>query len=97
MIDKTISGITDTAMSAMIHKTAFEKLSDPHIDQDVDHLAEAIRYTFHSAFMQLPKQRSYACECKHCEIILYTSTKRLNCEYCGSSDPGVFTCTELEE
>lgn len=80
----------------MISMITPEKLKDPHINDTADHLAEAIRYAFHSAFMQLPKQRSYACECKHCEITLYTSTKRLNCEYCGSSDPEVFTCTELE-
>lgn len=66
------------------------------IDYDTDHLAEAIRYAFHSAFMQRPVQKSYACECKHCNLTLYTSTKRLNCEYCGSSDPDVFECKELE-
>lgn len=74
-----------------------EKLNNPHVDYDVDHLADALRYMFHSAFMQLPKQRSYACECKRCNLTHYTSDKRLNCEYCGSSDPEVFTCTELEE
>lgn len=65
--------------------TVPEKLKNLY-SQDMDH----------SAFMQLPKQRSYACECKKCNLTLYTSFKRLNCEYCGSSDPDVFECKELK-
>ena len=65
------------------------------IDYDADRL-DAMRYTLHTAFMHLPEQKSYACECKHCNLTLYTSTKRLNCEYCGSSDPDVFECKELK-
>lgn len=80
----------------MLSKITPEKLKNPGIDHDADHLAEAIRYTFHSAFMQMPRQRSYACECKVCNLTHYTSYKRLNCEFCGSSDPDVFECRELE-
>lgn len=94
----------------MIDMIIPEKLSDPHINDDVDHLAAAMRYAIATQLRQAlrygarivvkgaqqPAQYSYACECKHCEITLYTSTKRLNCEFCGSSDPEVFTCTKLE-
>lgn len=80
----------------MTRTEAVNKLMQTGIDYDADHLAEAIRYTFHSAFMQLPVQRSYACECKRCGLTHYTSYKRLNCEFCGSDDPAVFTCKELK-
>lgn len=83
-------------MIDMIDMITPEKLKRPGIDHDADHLAAAIRYAFHSAFMQPHVRRSYACECKHCNITLYTGTKRLNCEYCGSSDPDVFECRELK-
>lgn len=69
-------------------------IKDPYINHDADHLANALRYMLYNNYQ--PERYSYACECKHCEITLYTSTKRLNCEYCGSSDPEVFTCTELK-
>ena len=85
----------------MIGWTNNSPLTDPGINSDADHLADAIycwrvivgnrlRNYMHA------EQRSYACECKHCDITIYSSTKRANCEYCGSSDPGVFTCTELK-
>lgn len=77
----------------MISMITPEKLKDPHINQDADHLAYALRYMLRN---YVGPNNSYACECKHCEITLYTSIKRLNCEYCGSSDPEVFTCTELK-
>ena len=73
--------------------TVPKKLKDLY-SHDTDHLADALRYMLYN---YQPEQKSYACECKHCEITLYTSTKRLNCEYCGTSDPEVFTCTELKE
>lgn len=73
-----------------------EKLKNPDTDYDADHLAEAIGYAFHTAFMQMPERKSYACECKKCDLTLYTSFKRLNCEYCGSDNPAIFTCRELE-
>ena len=79
----------------MIDMITPEKLKNPGIDYDVDHLAEAIRYAFRSTFMQLPKQRSYACECKRCDIIHYTSYKRSNCEFCGC-DSDQFICKELK-
>ena len=69
-------------------------LCNPGIDY-YDHLVYALRYALETGYIQQPIQKSYACECKHCEITLYTSTKRLNCEFCGSSDPEVFTCTGL--
>lgn len=71
-------------------------LCNPGIDDNADHLADALRYIFNAGFIQRPELKSYACECKHCNLTLYTSTKRLNCEYCGSSDPDVFECRELE-
>lgn len=78
----------------------WSKLANMHTDE-ADHLAEAMHYwrTIVGTRMynyQPAKQKSYACECKHCELTLYTSTKRLNCEYCGSSDPDIFECKELE-
>ena len=69
---------------------------DKQPEYDRSHLTDALRYAFHTAFMHLPVQKSYACECKNCNLTLYTSTKRLNCEYCGSSDPSVFECKELD-
>lgn len=95
-------------MIDMIDMITPKKLNDPFINDDADHLADAIRYCLRKSradhldsilkhAYRPAEQRSYACECRHCEITLYTSTKRLNCEYCGSSDPEVFTCTELEE
>lgn len=84
----------------MISMITPEKLKDPHINPDADHLADAMCYwmtmisnakcNYHPVELH-----SYACECKHCEITIYTNIKRLNCEYCGSSDPEVFTCTML--
>lgn len=71
-------------------------LCNPGIDYDADHLADALRYALNTGHIRQPVQKSYACECKHCNLTLYTSTKRLNCEYCGSSDPDVFECKELE-
>lgn len=80
----------------MLSKITPEKLKNPGIDQDANHLAEAIRYAFHSAFMRLPVQKSYACECKYCDLTHYTSYKRVNCEFYGNSDPEVFECKELK-
>lgn len=71
------------------------KIKSPGIDYDADHLAEAIRYAFHSAFMQRSVQKSYVCECKCCDLTHYTSYKRLNCEFCGC-DSNQFTCKELK-
>lgn len=81
----------------MISKITLEKLKQTDIDHDANHLAyvaDVMRYV-HSAFMHLPKQKSYACECKHCNLTHYTSYKRLNCEYCGC-DSDQFTCRELK-
>lgn len=78
----------------MISTITLEKLKDPHINPDADRLTDALRYMLYRGMHF--EQHSYACECKHCDITLYTSIKRLNCEYCGSSDPEVSTCTELE-
>ena len=75
----------------MIDMTTSKKLKNPGIDYDADHLAGALWY----AFMQLPVQRSYACECKRCDLTHYTSYKRLNCEFCGC-DSNQFTCKELK-
>jgi Zn finger protein HypA/HybF involved in hydrogenase expression len=77
------------------------RVSNMH-SNEADHLADAMYYWRTIVGTRLrnymhAEQKSYACECKHCEITLYTSMKRLNCEYCGTSDPGVFTCTELKE
>lgn len=79
-----------------------EKWSRParqHTDE-ADHLANAMRYwrtvVGNAMYNYQPTKYSYACECKHCEITQYTVEKRLNCEYCGNSDPEVFTCTELK-
>ena len=60
---------------------------------DTDHLASALQYMLRNC---VKSNDSYAYECKHCEITVYTNIKRLNCEYCGSSDPEVFTCTNLK-
>lgn len=73
----------------------WSRLARPGIDHDADHLADAMRYAFRSAFMQMPVQRSYACECKRCNLTHYTSYKRSNCEYCGC-DSDQFTCRELK-
>lgn len=75
--------------------TASEKLKNPGIDYDADHLADALRYAFNTAFMRLPEQKSYVCECKRCDLTHYTSYKRLNCELCGC-DSNQFTCRELK-
>ena len=80
----------------MTRAEAVNKLMQTGIDQDADHLCDALRYALHIGYIPRVEQKAYACECKHCEITLYTSIKRLNCEYCGSSDPEVFTCTELK-
>lgn len=84
----------------MIAWTNSSLLTDPGINSDADHLdadrLDALRYALNTVYMSRVELKAYACECKHCEITLYTSTKRLNCEYCGSSDPEVFTCTELK-
>ena len=75
----------------------WSRLANQGIDHNADYLADALRYALNTAaYMQRAEQKSYACECKHCNLTLYTSTKRLNCEYCGSSDPSVFECRELE-
>lgn len=79
----------------MISMITPEKLKAPHIT-DADHLCDALRYALNTAYTSRVELKAYACECKHCDITLYTSTKRLNCEYCGNSDPEVFTCTELK-
>ena len=79
----------------MIDMITPEKLKNPDIDYDTNHLADALQYAFKSAFMQLPVQRSYACECKRCNLTHYTSYKRLNCEFCGC-DSNQFTCKELK-
>lgn len=73
----------------------WSRLAKHGIDQDADHLADAIRYAFHTAFMQMSVQRSYVCECKRCNLTHYTSYKRSNCEYCGC-DSDQFTCKELK-
>ena len=79
----------------MTRAEAVNKLMQAGIDHDANHLADALRYALYN--YRPAKLSCYACECKHCELVLYTNTKRLNCEYCGSSDPEVFTCTELKE
>lgn len=93
----------------MIDKITPEKLKDPHINDDANHLAAAMRYAIAAqlrqalrhipspVYVQQPELKAYACECKHCDITSYTNFKQLNCRYCGSSDPDVFTCTELKE
>lgn len=92
----------------MIDMITPEKLSNTHINDDAGHLAGALRYFLRKSradhladilehAYRPTEHHSYACECKHCEITIYSSIKRLNCEYCGSSDPEVFTCTELKE
>lgn len=73
------------------------RIKNPGIDYDADHLAEALKYAFNTAaYIQRAELKAYACECKHCDLTVYTSYKRLNCEYCGSSDPSVFECKELK-
>ena len=77
------------------------KIKNPGIDHDADHLAEAIRYAFRSAFntaayIQHAELKAYVCECKRCNVTVYTSFKQLNCRGCGSSDPSVFECKELK-
>lgn len=87
----------------MISKITPEKLKQTDIDHDANHLADVMRYVHladtmryvHLAFMHLPKQESYVCECKHCNLTHYTSYKRLNCEYCGC-DSDQFICRELK-
>jgi len=69
---------------------------DKQSEYDRNHLADALGYALNPKYARWPVQKSYACECKHCDLTLYTSTKRLNCEYCGSSDPSVFECKELD-
>lgn len=71
-------------------------LKDQTIDYDTSHLVDALRYALNTDYIRVPVRRSYACECKKCNITLYTHSKRLNCEYCGSSDPNVFECKELK-
>lgn len=63
---------------------------------DHNHLEDALGYSLATMYLRQPEQKSYACECKRCNLTMYTSTKRLNCEYCGSSDPSVFECKELK-
>lgn len=91
----------------MINKITPEKLKDPHINDDVDHLTDSLAHAMYywrtvvgtrlRKHLHDEQHDSYACECKRCNLTHYTSDKRLNCEYCGSSDPEVFTCTELKE
>lgn len=72
-------------------------LCNPGIDYDADHLADALAYAFNTAaYIQHLELKAYACECQRCNLTQYTSYKRLNCEYCGSSDPDVFECKELK-
>ena len=72
-------------------------LCNPGIDHAANHLADALKYTFNTAQLQQHIElKAYACECKHCDITVYTSFKQLNCRYCGSSDPDVFECRELK-
>lgn len=74
----------------------WSRLAKSGID-DADHLADALKYAFNTAaYIQHLELKAYACECKRCDLTQYTSYKRLNCEYCGSSDPDVFECKELK-
>lgn len=77
----------------MIGWTNNSPLTDPDINSDADHLADALGYVFYS-YMH-PELHSYACECKRCNLTHYTSYKRSNCEYCGC-DTDQFTCRELK-
>ena len=77
----------------MIAWTNSSPITNQGIDYNADHLVDSLRYALYTA---LTGKEKYACECKHCEITIYTSIKRLNCEGCGSDDPKVFTCKELK-
>lgn len=80
----------------MIDITTSEKLKNLGIDQDANHLTDALRYAFNTAaYMQHLELKAYACECQRCNLTQYTSYKRLNCEYCGC-DSNQFTCKELK-
>lgn len=65
-------------------------------EHEPNHLEDALGYALNPDYVQLPVRKSYACECKNCNLTHYTSYKRLNCLFCGSSDPSVFECKELE-
>ena len=80
----------------MTRVEAVNKLMQSGIDYNVNHLADALRYALNTAYLSHVELKAYACECKKCNLTLYTSFKRLNCEYCGSSDPDVFECKELK-
>lgn len=85
----------------MIDMITPEKLKNPDIDYGANHLtdalAHALSYMFNANFLydSLVSQKSYACECKRCDLTHYTSYKRSNCEFCGC-DSDQFTCKELE-
>lgn len=77
----------------MTRTEAVNKLKQTGIDYDASHITDALAYALW--YMRQPEQKSYACECKHCNLTHYTSYKRLNCEYCGC-DSDQFTCKELK-
>ena len=72
------------------------RLARSGIDHNADYLADALKYAFNTAvYIQRAELKAYACECKRCNLVQYTSYKRLNCEYCGC-DSNQFTCKELK-
>lgn len=78
----------------MIKLTNNSPLTNQGIDSDTNHLVDSLlRYALYTA---LTGREKYVCECFKCDMTYYTSIKQCNCEYCGSSDPEVFTCTELK-
>ena len=78
-----------------------DNLKDPHINDDADHLADAMRYwgTRISAAMynsyQHAELKAYECDCSKCGFRYYTNIKQCNCPRCGC-DGEHFRCTELK-
>ena len=75
----------------MTRTEAVNKLMQIGIDYDADLLCDAL----YTVYIQRVELKSYACECKRCNLTHYTSYKRSNCEYCGC-DSNQFICKELK-
>lgn len=72
-----------------------EKLKDPHINDDVNHLYDALRYALHTAYIPRVELKIYECNCSKCGFKYYTSIKQCNCPRCGC-DGEHFRCSELK-
>ena len=76
----------------MISMITPEKLKDPRINPDADHLADSLHYALYTALID---KTTYICVCSKCGFKYYTEIKQCNCPHCGC-DGEHFRCTELE-